>query len=147
MPETYKEISFNFFDKDKNEQKIEWVWATSIGDYYKIDNIPLYAYRYSAEDIVSVIEGDGKELQVVSLIQPSGNSTVRILFKDLSEIDSIKEELILRKCDFEVGINENSLAVNIPKSVSYKKIIDYLESLEDLQYEESCMSEYHKNQS
>lgn len=141
-----EKIVFKFFDEEINEHITESVWALKIGQYYKIDNIPFYAYHYSAEDIVETIN-ENNELKVNKLIEASGNSTIRILFDEISELARIKDELNLMGCDSEISKNSKLLALNIPKKVSYVKIkeyLDYLEKNDDLQYEESCISEHHQ---
>jgi Domain of unknown function (DUF4265) len=143
IKDEHTKIVFKFYDEDIDELITERVWATKTGSFYKIDNIPFYAYLYSTDDIVQVVE-DENELKVEKLIEPSGNSTLRILFDDVNELDKIREELNLLNCDSEVNRRNKLLAVNIPKSISYKKIIDFIESKQELQYEESCISEYHK---
>lgn len=146
IKDKHTKIVFKFYDEDIDELITERVWATKIGDFYKIDNIPFYVYLYSTDDIVQVIEEEN-ELKVEKLIEPSGNSTLRILFDDVNELDKVREELNLLNCDSEVNRRNKLLAVNIPKSISYKKIIDFIESKQELQYEESCISEYHKKMS
>lgn len=146
IKDNHTKIVFKFYDEDIDELITERVWATKIGDFYKIDNIPFYVYLYSTDDIVQVIEEEN-ELKVEKLIEPSGNSTLRILFDDVNELDKVREELNLLNCDSEVNRRNKLLAVNIPKSISYKKITDFIESKQELQYEESCISEYHKKMS
>ena len=149
MTETnHEKIVFKFYDEDINEQITESIWALKIGEYYKIDNIPFYAYHYAVDDIVETITEDG-DLKVNKLITASGNSTIRILFDDTRELDRIKEELDQMDCDSEISRNNKLLALNIPKNVSYKKIREYLDFMEnngDLQYEEACISEYHQGE-
>lgn len=144
----HEKVVFKFFDEEINELITESVWALKVGKYYKIDNIPFYAYHYATEDIVEVVDENG-ELKVSKLIEASGNSTIRILFDEINELDRIKSELDLMECDSEISRNNKMLAVNIPKEVVYKKIKEYLDFLEDagdLQYEESCISEHHQKE-
>ena len=143
--ENISKIFFKFFDEDLDQTITEGVWAKKKGQYYKIDNIPFYAYLYSTDDIVEVKEDNG-ELIVERLIEPSGNSTVRILFEEEQELDRIKVELSLLSCDSETSRRSKLLAVNIPKSVTYRNVINYLESIDNLQYEEACLSEHHRSQ-
>lgn len=138
-------IYFKFYDEDLDQMITESVWAIKEGQYYRIDNIPFYASLYSTDDVVEV-KNDNGELVVEKLIEPSGNSTIRILFDDEHELDRIREELIVLDCDCEISRRSKLLAVNIPKAVSYKNIINYLESIDNLQYEESCISEHHRKQ-
>lgn len=144
----YKKIFFTFLDESINEFIKEGVWAIPTGIYYKIDNIPFYAYLYSCDDIVEV-ELINNELIIKKLIEASGNSTVRLLFENKDYLFKIKEELNKLGCESESSENNLLLAVNIPKNIFYISIKNFLDNGETnniFQYEEACISEYHQKQ-
>lgn len=107
----------------------ETVWAKKISENeYEIDNIPFYVRGISTGDIVSVTNEDG-ELVYERLITPSDTSTLRVIIMDKNNKE--KTELNLRKyfiksgCAIE-GINPVMFAVEVPRSVNLKPIVEYL---------------------
>lgn len=80
---------------------IESAWALFIEqDLYKLDNILFYALGYSLGDVVRVEDRDGA-LYVTDLVEPSGHSTVRILFPDVSIVESTRNYLSQLDCKSE----------------------------------------------
>jgi hypothetical protein len=121
--------------------KTESVWATKIGDYYRIDNIPFFAKNIAPGDIVAV-EEDGDELYFDSLIEASGNSVVRIVLYNEKDILRITKELELMSCNWEGSHLPKLISVEIPKGIPYDKVKEYFEkgSLENVfDYEEACL--------
>lgn len=146
--EEFKKVIFRFYDDDLEQYVVESLWAKEEGINYKLDNIPFHVYQYSCDDIVKVEEVDG-ELMVTDLIEASGNSTLRVLFDNLELLDFTKIEIENLGYEAEIKRQNKLLTINVPKSKSYIKISNYLESGENLDkwnYEESCISEYHKNE-
>ena len=139
------QVKILFVYTDKNEEstsyKIESLWASKEANYYKIDNIPFYVNNIALEDIINV-EFDPEEnaLYFEELITPSGNSVVRIIPFNESDIELIGNELVALGCEWESLKNHNLISVHIPKYISYKKIKEYLESGKDrFDYQEACL--------
>jgi len=121
---------------------IESVWAKKMNEYYKLDNILFYAKEYSLGDIFDVENRDG-ELFVKSLIEESGNSTVRILFHIEEYVPIARNQLNEMGCECEISDKKILIAVNIPKKVSYTKVKEYLEDGEEKGiwgYQEACIA-------
>jgi hypothetical protein len=127
---------------DDGEYKIESVWAAKIGDYYRINSIPFFAKNIAPGDIVTVEEEDDGGLFFDSLIQPSGNSVVRIVIYDENNIPIVTEQLEAFGCNWEGSHLEKLIAVEIPRDISFDKIKQYLEkgrSENMFDYQEACL--------
>jgi hypothetical protein len=133
---------------DENEVIKETVWATNLGkNEYCVDNIPFYIKSVALGDIFSATIKDDF-LYGDDLIKPSGNSTIRILFDDVSLVQITRD--ILEKtynCTSELSNLANLIAINIPLNEDYGVIKKYLQNGEDSekwQYEEGCLSDEHR---
>lgn len=130
-----------FVYQDEAEYKTESVWATKVGEYYKIDNIPFFAKNIAAGDIVSV-ENDEGQLYFDELIQASGNSVVRIVFFNENNIPQVTKELERMGCNWEGSHLTKLISVDIPKDISYEKLRSYLvkgRSSGLFDYQEACL--------
>ena len=139
--EAHNKILFVYQDGDTDSYKIESLWATKEEEYYKIDNIPFFIKNIACGDIVSVEEENGA-LYFDDLMQRSGNSTVRILFKEIKDIEPARIELLKLGCFLELSHIPNLLAVDIPKSLNYNLIKHFLDDGEDRgiwEYQEACL--------
>ncbi|MBK6840597.1 MAG: DUF4265 domain-containing protein [Bacteroidetes bacterium] len=99
---------------DEGTYKIESVWATKVGENYKIVNIPFFAKNLALGDIVSV-EKDNGDLYFDTLIEPSGNSVVRLMIFDENNVESVGADLVKLGCGWEGSHIKNLITVNIPK--------------------------------
>jgi hypothetical protein len=141
MSESYK-IIFEHHNNANDEYELESAWASKVGDSYKLDNILFYAPEYSWGDIVSVEDRNG-ELFVTGLVQESGHSTVRILFNDQQDVQSVRDHLKNIGCDSEISNIPTLVAVDIPPQVDYEKVRKFLDEgvrSERWGYEESCLA-------
>ena len=128
---------------------IEGIWTKREGEYYVIDSIPFYVKNYALGDVISVV-AEGRDLYVESLINESGNSVVRILFSSENKVAEVREQLTKMGCASELSNLPNLVSVDIPRTVSFKEIISFLENgekLGDWEYQEACISNFHKQQS
>ncbi len=126
---------------DNDEYKIESVWATKIGDYYRIDNIPFFAKNIAPGDIIAVEEDEG-QFYFDSLVEASGNSVIRIVLYNEKDIARITRELELMGCNWEGSHLSRLISVEIPKEIPYNKIKEYLERerLKNVfDYQEACL--------
>ncbi|MDM1072410.1 DUF4265 domain-containing protein [Empedobacter brevis] len=142
----HQKIVFEYFDEELNQNIVERLWAKPFNGNYILDNIPFHIYLYSCDDVVSVKEKNG-ELFIDRLIEPSGNSTVRLLLNSVEDLESIKKELNELGLESESSSEGKLLAVNIPKKIMYNAVRDYLINGEEegrWQYEEASISENHQ---
>lgn len=102
----------------------ESVWAARLPDgTYQIDNIPWYTYDAACGDIVATQDVDG-ELFFSALVQPSGNSLVRVIVYNTNDIMDLHEQLQALGCKTE--LMGKLLAVHVPATASYAPIFQYL---------------------
>ena len=141
-----KKISFEHENSPEGGYGIESVWAIPLeNNTFKLDNLLFYAPEYSWGDIVSVENREG-ELFVTGLIKESGHSTVRIILNDQKDVEKTRDYLKSLGCDSEISDVPILISVDIPPSVSYLQIKNYLENREESSkwsYEEACIA--HRN--
>ena len=143
-----QEVKILFKHTEFNEPGVEGIWAKPHGEYYILDNIPFYVRNYALGDIISAIL-ENEELYANSLIQESGNSVVRVLFSNTNTLTPLRQKLKKMGCASELSNLPNLIAIDIPPSVSYRKVITELDNGEkagDWEYEEGCISNLHKEQ-
>ncbi len=120
----------------------ESVWAAKENDYYRIKNVPFFAPNIAYNDLISV-EHDNDEMFFDELIEPSGNSTIQIVIFDLDKFNQITSDLTKLGCDWEGSHLKNYISVDVPFSIKYASIKEYLEKgcLEKwFDYKEACLS-------
>jgi hypothetical protein len=138
----YSKIKFYYHDEIDNVDKIERMWASKIGEYYKLENSPFYVLNFALGDIVSVKILDG-EFFVDELIESSGNSTIQIVFYKEDIVTKTREELKKMGCNSEISNILTLISVNIPFNIDYNEIKHYLEngSKNDFwDYQEACLA-------
>jgi Domain of unknown function (DUF4265) len=133
------------YKDDDGSYKVESVWATKEGDYYRINNIPFLATNIALNDVVSAEEDDGA-LYFDKLIEPSGHSAVQMVIYDEKEVMQIGKELEQLGCTWEGSHIKTLISIDIPKEVSYTAVKQYLDKGEKdgrWSYKEACLA--HKN--
>ncbi|SPP99998.1 conserved hypothetical protein [Candidatus Sulfobium mesophilum] len=138
-------ILLTYLDSEGN-CRMESVWATSVGAYYKIDNIPFFAPNIALGDLVSVEEDEG-ELHFDRLIEPSGHSTIQMIFFNESDVVRIAKVLEGFGCTWEGSHIRSLISVNVPKEVNYISVRNYLEIGEKegrWSYKEACLAHKQK---
>ena len=136
-----KKIILTYKDEDGNYQ-IESVWASKRGKHYKIKNVPFFAPNLAYDDLISVEEDMG-ELFFDSLIEPSGNSTIQIVFFDLQYFKEITDDLIKLNCSWEGSHIKECISVDIPKKVNYIEVKEYLKKMREekkIDFKEACLA-------
>lgn len=114
----------------------ESLWAKPLGGgLFEIDNTPWYARGYALGDIVRCEEQSSELPQVIELVTPSGNLTVRIFVPAGPERELRKQRVTdaLRRygCMFEgMGVDKGLIAVTIPRDVDHDLILRHLDELE-----------------
>src|ERR1700744_6599683 len=114
------------YKDDEGGYKVESVWATKEGPYYRINNFPFFAPNIALDDLVSAEEDDGA-LYFDSLIEPSGHSAVQMIIFDENGVGEIGKDLEGWGCTWEGSHVKNLIAIDIPKEVNYALIKQYLD--------------------
>lgn len=143
-----KKIIFRFWNDILDEDYTERVWAEPVNEkegHYRIDNIPFFVTSYSDGDIVKV-EKEAEELIVKELVEPSGNTTVNIIFFENANKNETLDKLVAYGCEYE-GMEKvitGYYTLNVPEAVDYQpiyKLLHELELAEQLSFREACL--YH----
>lgn len=130
------------YKDDEGGYKIESVWATKEGFYYRINNIPFFATNVALDDLVSAEEDDGA-LYFESLIEPSGHSAVQMIIFDENEVMKIGRELEELGCTWEGSHIKTLISIDVPKEIPYHKVKEYLDRGEHegrWSYKEACLA-------
>lgn len=123
--------------------EVESVWATKEARGFRLDNIPFIARGVALNDLVSARLDSGGAYLFDALIQPSGHSTVRVVFFDEGRAPFVRGELIAEGCSTELDVAQ-LLAVDVPPTVSFERIqsiLDRYAHVGVLDYEESCIGQ------
>ena len=122
----------------------ESIWCIQDGENYVIDNIPFVAKRISLGDTIKAeFDDEDKAYYFDDFVSVSGNTTIRIYFKDEGAIERVRDDLKRLGCESEVFLERKLLAVNIPANVNYgpvKEFLDKGEKENQWTYEESCLA-------
>jgi Domain of unknown function (DUF4265) len=116
---------------DEGDMNVETLWAFDLGDdRYRLDNTPFYAYSVSLGDVVyAPADPDDGRPTYHSVLEKSGNRTIRVFFDDPiqpgSESDRLLHELVTLGCEFE-GANKRYIAVTVPPRVELATVRDFL---------------------
>jgi hypothetical protein len=112
---------------------IETPWAERIGDKFRLDNLPWYAYGISDDDLVEAVATDVEGIfEYVRVVEPSGNRLIRVIFDD-GHYQSMLDQLQAMGCHYE-GFNKKFFAVSIPLQVSLDDVTQLL-TRSELQWE------------
>lgn len=107
--------------------EVETPWAERVGEReFRLDNLPWFAYGVSDDDVVEAepTENDGI-FEFVRVLRPSGNSLVRVILENESQVDSVLGPLVEMGCNYE-GANSKFISISIPPSVSLEAVASYL---------------------
>lgn len=120
----------------------EGVWAEDLGDgRLKIDSIPFYVQDLSADDIVEATPGPEGGLVYVRTIQPSSNSTLRVILYEEDAREQLLNSLRDLGCDYEIAVPTTLIAVNVPAAADVAQLLDLLSreaDAEKIDFEESA---------
>ena len=101
-------------------------WAGRVGDYFRLDNPPWFAYGVSDGDLVEATPTEHEGVfDFVRGEAPSGNRLVRIIFDNQEQTAPVLDHLTQMGCHYE-GYNKGFLAVSIPAAVSFEDVCSYL---------------------
>ena len=130
------------YKDDEGNYQIESVWATKIGDNYKINNIPFLASNVALDDLISAEEDDGA-LYFHELIEASGHSTIQMIIFNEKELSKIAKELETLGCTWEGSHIKTLIAIDVPKEIKYSTVKKYLDKGENdnrWSYKEACLA-------
>ena len=145
MNENDFKINLVYHDLEGNIA-IERIWAEKENEYYRVKNIPFFAPNIAFNDLICV-ENDEGELYFDSLIEPSGHSTVQIIFFKSEYCKQVTTALNGLKCDWEGSHVKEYISVDIPINTNYFEVKDYLNRQREdgiLDYQEACLAENHR---
>ncbi|MGM9508804.1 DUF4265 domain-containing protein [Larkinella sp. GY13] len=134
-------VKIVFECEDEEGTSLESVWATPVGENYRIENIPFFATSIAFGDIVSAKEEDG-ELLFGSLVEASGHSVVQIIIFDEKNVEAVMQDLVNLGCTWEGSHLPTYLALDVPPRVDYQTVQGYLEEKTTatiLGYQEACL--------
>lgn len=120
----------------------EGVWAAKEGEYYRVKNVPFFAPNLAYKDLISVEEDEG-EFFFDSLIEPSGHSTIQIIFFKPEYFKQATKDLIKFNCDLEGSHLKEYISVDVPKAVDYSEVRKYLDCKSEekiLDLKEACLA-------
>lgn len=109
----------------------EGLWAERLGwDVYELRSIPFFAHGLAWGDIV-LASSRNEQLYVASVLEKSGNGTVRVLVPSGAEADRAStQELFVRfRCDWEWK-DANLASVCIQSPETYALLVEELANLE-----------------
>lgn len=93
---------------------IEGLWCKKASnDTYIVDNVPFYTYGISLGDEICVTEEDG-EYHFQSIVNPSGNSTLRVHFND-KRMQMVRDKLLDMGCKVEISNLPSFVSINVPQ--------------------------------
>lgn len=130
------------FTNSAGEAETETIWTLKREDGYEIDNIPFYAKELAVGDIVSAELDKEGLLWYSKLVRASGHSTVRLWFSDARDVSMARDELRRLSCASEVSDLPRLVAVDVPPTVSYARVKEFLEEGEragTFEYQEACL--------
>lgn len=128
-------------EQEDGSIEIESVWAFPTANGYRIDNIPFYAKGIACNDEVIAEPAPDGFLHFVELRSSAGHNTIRLWFADESRVQSVRDDLRKMGCPSELDLSR-LVAVDVPPSVQYSRVREYLNSQEAagiFEYEEACL--------
>lgn len=133
----------SFVIQVEDEYIIESLWTLKRGDFYEIDNIPIYINNIALGDIVSAeFDEEDNTLYFEDIIKASGHSVLQIVFFDLSYKESVCNSLISFGCSWEGSHEPNLIGVDLPSYQVFELSVNYLNELVSkniLGYRQACI--------
>lgn len=105
--------------------------------------MPFYVREVSSEDVVRARQEEGM-LFFAGLVEAGGHSTVRVLIWDREETQAVRDELRAMGCSSEGTNTPGLIAVDIPPSVRYADVREFLatgKQNERWEFEEGCFAQ------
>jgi len=131
--------------------EVETLWAHDLGsDRYRLANCPFYAYGVSWGDIIHAPFDPQEGFPTFqSVLEKSGNRTIRIVFDDASvesgKSKSVLDGIMALGCDYERA-TKTYLSINIPPDVDLNAVVDLLiRESADWEHADPTYEEFHAN--
>lgn len=132
---------------------VERLWGekTEVKYEIRVANTPFFARGIAFGDLIRVRpDNERRELVFESFTSESGHSTIRVIFLDKGERESVEEKFRASGCNLSSSHSFASLiAVDVPPLVNYEKLRQWLlrkvES-EVIEIQESAISTIHRRQ-
>ena len=139
-----KKMRFEYEGTTPGSVETETMWVLPVSDGFEVDNVPFYVRGIAVGDVVSASDSSAEVLEFESLVNPSEHSTVRLWFAKNAEssVAQVRQSLREIGCASELSDLPRLVAVDIPPSVPYLRVLDFLtkpESADLFEYEEACL--------
>jgi hypothetical protein len=106
----------------------ESVWAIPLGEsQFMLDNIPFFTCDATLGDVVLANEHMG-ELKFVTIVKSSGNSLLRLIYVEGSDVEQIRADLGALGCSTEWDKIHRLVSISIPPKVELSRVRDFLDS-------------------
>lgn len=126
-----------------------WAAKTSVKFHLRVRNTPFYVRGISYGDVILVRpDNERREIVFTRLVEESGHSTVRLLFKEVEGRVRAEQMLNEFECAWEVGARDY-VAVDIPPAIDYSILRPRLIQLKDeglVGVQEGSISTLHQSQ-
>ncbi len=109
---------------------VENIWVEAVSDgHFRVDNLPFFAMDVSLDDIVAGrIDEDGR-FAFERVVARAGAATVRLIVRELGDVDAVIEELVTVGCVAEAlspTFWPRLISVSIPPEIPYDRLRDVL---------------------
>jgi hypothetical protein len=112
-----------------DHSEAETLWAEALGNgLYRLRNVPILAYGFSEQDVVSTAEIDGRHV-VTGTATPGGHSTYRVFLPEPTEdprFAKIFEPLSKLGCTYERA-NPRLIGIDVPPEADIYAVYAMLE--------------------
>jgi hypothetical protein len=112
-----------------DHSEAETLWAEALGNgLYRLRNVPILAYGFSEQDVVSTTEIDGRQI-VTGTATPGGHSTYRVFLPEATEdprFVKMVEPLSRLGCTYERA-NPRLIGIDVPPEVDIYAVYAMLE--------------------
>lgn len=106
---------------------VESVWASpgESAELFVLDSIPFFAREATFQDVVRAVRDDG-HLWFEKVVQPSGNSLIRLVFFFPDRIADVRDALSALGCSTELLRDRQLVAVNVPREAPLSGVQAYV---------------------
>jgi hypothetical protein len=120
---------------------VETMWAKAVDGGYQLENVPFFAARVACDDVVAAAPEHGI-LTFTHVVRPSGNSTVRAIVFQASEIDSFRRRVGTLGLESELNAAYLLVTIHVPPDADYRRLTTLLREWQQegrLDWEEPCL--------
>jgi hypothetical protein len=115
-----------FYEEDVGYENL---WASRVkGSNYRLESIPFFVYGVAQHDVVAAKPDPEGRLVFLSVVESSGNRTLRARCDDLDKDLNRKNGIIAALATMNCGVEElrSLLAINAPPEVDLAPVTAYL---------------------